>query len=190
MSTLSQFMPGGKPKRIQTYTSGSGTYTPIAPNSWCYVRLVGGGGAGGTYYCCYSTSQAGPGYHGYVLEQWTQVVSTAAYSVGAAGTYVLAGHHPHYYYAAQAAGATTFNGLSATAGATGGSYPTNTGAPGVEGTLRLMWQFGVGYNNGGMANGRGGGFGGSCGNTNSCPGGNQIGATGNNGYILIQDFGP
>ena len=45
MSSLSQFT-GAKPIRVVTYTSGTGTFTPLVSNSWCRVTVVGGGGAG------------------------------------------------------------------------------------------------------------------------------------------------
>ena len=44
MSSLSTFFPSGKPNRITTYTSGSGTFTPLSTStSWARVTIVGGG---------------------------------------------------------------------------------------------------------------------------------------------------
>ena len=37
---------GGSAIRTVTYTSGTGTFTPLVANSWCRVTLVGGGSGG------------------------------------------------------------------------------------------------------------------------------------------------
>jgi hypothetical protein len=184
MSTLSQFMPGGKPRQTIVYTSGAGTYTPVAPNSWCYVLLIGGGGAGGYAYGCYGTGRGGYGSSGYTMQVWTKVVSTASYAVGGGGYWTTSGY-PYYNPTYVAAGATTFNGLTAGAGSQGFVGYNNGGAPmdvGLSATFsRPLVHHGTNY-------GHAGG-GGSAGSSNGCSG-TSYGGAGVGGVIVVQDFGP
>jgi hypothetical protein len=180
MSTLSQFIPGGKPRQVTVYTSGSGTYTPVSPNSWCYVTMIGGGGPGGGGYACYGTFYGGYGGSGKQLEQWTKVVSTASYSVGAGGYWW---NNATYYgdnWQQVAGGTSTFNGLSAAGGGNGGGVR-------VDGQITSA-VMGLGYythgGNYGVA-----GWGTTVGNGNGCTNWSN-GGNGNGGIIVVQDFGP
>lgn len=179
MSTLSQFMPGGKPRQVTTYTSGSGTYTPVAPNSWCRITLIGGGGAGAGGYGCYGTFYGGYGTPGQWLQQWTKVVSTASYTVGNAGYWTNTGY-PYYSPFQVAPGATSFNGISCGAGGNGGG----TSASGQ--VTSIHWSLGI-YTHG-SSYGRGG-YGSTTGSSNGCSS-FAIGGNGVAGFILIEDFGP
>ena len=82
MSVYTQFVGGAKPVRVTTYTSGSGTFTPISSNTWATVTLVGGGG-GGRYTPSPGAGKGGKA--GGMLRQWTQIAGATAYSVGAGG---------------------------------------------------------------------------------------------------------
>lgn len=97
----------GKPERVTTYTSGTGTYKPTEANAWCYVILVGGGG-GGRQPSNTSTPTTGGG-GGCVYQTWIKITSSAgvSYAVGAGGA------------AGTAGGNTTFSTLTATGGRAG-----------------------------------------------------------------------
>jgi hypothetical protein len=172
-------MPGGKPRQVTVYTSGSGTYTPVSPNSWCYVTMIGGGGSGGGGYACYSTFYGGYGGSGKLLEQWTKVVSTASYAVGAGG-YWYNLQNPYDNWQQVAGGTSTFNGLSAAGGGNGGGVR-------VDGQITSA-VMGLGYythgGNYGVA-----GWGTTVGNSNGCSSWSN-GGNGNGGIIVVQDFGP
>jgi hypothetical protein len=172
-------MPGGKPRQVTVYTSGSGTYTPVAPNSWCYVTMIGGGGPGGGGYTCYGTFYGGYGGSGKLLEQWTKVVSTASYAVGAGG-YWYNLQNPYDNWQQVAGGTSTFNGLSAAGGGNGGGVR-------VDGQITSA-VMGLGYythgGNYGVA-----GWGTTVGNSNGCTSWSN-GGNGNGGIIVVQDFGP
>jgi len=77
---------GGTVLSVQTFTSGSGTYTPTAGANYIWVRAVGGGGGGGgssaTTNGNFSYGSCG-GSGGYA-EHWG-VAASLAYSVGTAG---------------------------------------------------------------------------------------------------------
>lgn len=82
---------GGTVLSVQTFTSGSGTYTPTAGANWIWVRAVGGGGGGGG--CTSGVTQAGAGGAGGAGaygEYWGAAASLA-YAVGAAGAAGTAG---------------------------------------------------------------------------------------------------
>ena len=146
MSTLSQFVGGGKPKQVTTYTSGTGTYTPSAPNAWCYVTLVGAGGAG---------AGRGGGSAGAVWQQWVLVAGPTSYAVGAANS-----------------GSTTFGSITAVGGngAGGGGAQVNgqSGQFGSGGT-------GVDPGSGGSATGYGSGGGSGGSSSQGYQGGNGSG---------------
>jgi hypothetical protein len=182
MSTLSQFAGGGgKPKQVTVYTSGSGTYTPTAPNSWCRVTLIGGGGSGGGTSVCYGTNYGTHGIAGQWLQQWTKVVSTAAYTVGNAGIWYQTGTYPYYSMTQNSPGASSFNGISCAAGSNGGGYTTIA-------THLAYIPMSLGIYNHGASYGRGGGGAGAS-NGSGCTGFN-IGGNGVGGFILVEDFGP
>lgn len=181
MSTLSQFMPGGKPRQVTTYTSGSGTYTPVAPNSWCRITLIGGGGYGSGAQGCYSSSYGAAGVAGQWLQQWTKVVSTASYAVGGGGYWTNSGY-PHYQVqTGPGAGNTSFNGITAAAGA---SHNFNAGLYGYSGYIPGA----LGIYNHGSSYGRAGG-GAAASNPNGCSP-YYAGGNGTGGFILVEDFGP
>jgi hypothetical protein len=181
MSTLSQFTGNAKPRQVTTYTSGSGTYTPVAANSWCRITLIGGGGCGGGTSVCYGTNYGTNGFAGQWLQQWTKVVSTAAYTVGNAGTWFYGGTYPYYSWQSTNPGATSFNGISCAAGGNGSGYNTVT-------AYFAYVLASVGLYNHGASYGRGGG-GGSASNGNGCSN-FSIGGNGIAGFILVEDFGP
>jgi hypothetical protein len=69
---------------VQTFTSGSGTYTTPANTKLLWIRLVGGGGGGSG--AAASTGGTGGGAGGYVEYFTTSPLASYAYAVGAAGT--------------------------------------------------------------------------------------------------------
>lgn len=186
---------GTKPKQVTIYTSGSGTYTPVAANSWCFVTMIGGGGAGGYAQGCYGSTFSQQGGGGKVLQRWTKIATTASYAVGAGSVWqnFQGGSYPHYYYYYQktTAGATTFNGLSAAGGyngadnATGNINDTSAARLGIWGGIGYQqpkYEYGsAGYGNGGGAT--------SSGSPSGC---DQLryGGSGTAGFIMIEDFGP
>lgn len=143
MSNLSDFLGGGKPKRITRYTSadGTGTYVPTADNARCFVRVTGGGGGAA------ATSYGGGG--GATVEMFLRIpLAGIAWIVGAGG-------------APGAGGSKSVCGpLVAKGGEHGGQYSGwNYGAGGVTGSAGLsatLYQGGLfGY-----AGGCGGAYGG------------------------------
>jgi hypothetical protein len=132
MTLRSQFVNGGggKPIRTLTFLSGSGTFTPLAANSWVRARLQAGGGAGGS---AGFGSVGGPfdggngGGAGEYLEFTMRVAGSVSYAVGLGGVGVPAGAVSP---APTAGGNTTFAGLVAV----GGRSTKATGELGTSGT--------------------------------------------------------
>lgn len=67
---------------VQTFLSGSGTYTTPANAVWIHVRMVGGGGDGGGSNA--GSSGSGGGAGGYIEHVLISPISSYAYIVGAA----------------------------------------------------------------------------------------------------------
>jgi len=113
----------GKPERVTTYTSGTGTYKPTEANAWCYVILVGGGGGGRQPNGPNCPTSGGGG--GCVYQTWIKITSSAgvSYAVGAGGA------------AGAAGGNTTFSTLTATGGRIGSA--NSTGYIAASGTYNL-----------------------------------------------------
>ena len=63
----------GSALRVVEYTGGSGTFTPLAANSWCRVTIVGGGGGGGRG--ATNGAAAGGGGGGATVIQFMRVAS-------------------------------------------------------------------------------------------------------------------
>lgn len=79
MSSLSDFLGGGKPKRITPYTTGTGTYVPTADMARCLVRIQAGGAGG-------ANSPVMGGGGGAMAEVWCRVpIAGLAYVVGGGG---------------------------------------------------------------------------------------------------------
>lgn len=191
MSNLSQFTIGSKPLRVVTYTTGSGTFTPLTPGSWCNVTVVGGGGGGGFGGAGLSISTYGEagfgGNSGAAYSVMYQVVTTAAYAVGAAG----AGGIWSTVTPAGNGAATTFGTLSAVGGQKGaagyGAYRPDHIA-GYSGASASYGSGGCGNNllAGSAATGYGcGGGGGSSGTGGT----GYNGGAGSGGLIIIEEFG-
>ena len=191
MSNLSQFSIGGKPLRVVTYTTGSGTFTPLTAGNWCNVTVVGGGGGGGYGGNGLSVGTYGEpgtgGNPGAAYSVMYQVVTTAAYAVGAAG----AGGISSTGTPAGNGAATTFGTLSAVGGQRGaaafGAYRPDHLA-GTPGASASYGSGGCGNNllAGSAATGYGcGGGGGSSG----LPTGGYNGGAGSGGLIIIEEFG-
>lgn len=83
MSYFSQFTGG--PSKITTYTSGSGTYTPISTTqSWARVTVVAGGAGGGTSGTAQNAGSGGGA--GATRIVWIKLSDASyAYLVGAGG---------------------------------------------------------------------------------------------------------
>lgn len=107
------FAAGGKPKRTVTYTSGTGTFTPLEANSWCRVTLVGGGSAGGAHTAQCSAGGSGAEH----LVAWLRVTGATAYSVGAGGPAVGVGGN----FSGVDGGSSIFGRLTAAGGVGGAS---------------------------------------------------------------------
>jgi hypothetical protein len=110
---------------LDTFTSGSGTYTQTGN---AYVLLVGGGGSGAFT----NNSGAGGGGSGGVLGASVALTGSIAYSVGAKGAKKTSQGDGN------AGGNTTFGSLTATGGgggigATGGTAGTPNGGRGANG---------------------------------------------------------
>lgn len=73
-----------RPLRVVTYTSGTGTFTPLAANSWCRVTLVGGG-AGGRRGADASGNGGGGGGGGQTVTAWIRISGSVSYAVGSGG---------------------------------------------------------------------------------------------------------
>lgn len=78
--TLPFDMVAGELKRYATYTSGTGTFTPLVDNARCFVRMIGGGGSGGG-----GNSGSGGGASGMVEFALRVPIAGLAYTVGAGG---------------------------------------------------------------------------------------------------------
>lgn len=85
MSALSQFS-GNRPAKITTYTSGTGTFTPLnTSTSYARITIVGGGGGGGGGYS--STNGGSGGSGAATVTYWAKLnLSSYSYAVGAGGT--------------------------------------------------------------------------------------------------------
>jgi hypothetical protein len=156
MTLRSQFVNGGggKPIRTLTYLSGSGTFTPLAANSWVRVRMQAGGGAGGS---ADLGSGAGPykggpgGGAGEYLEFTLRIAGSVAYEVGLGGVGIAAGAltpastpggDTIFGFLRAVGGKVTFNtignsGTCAPLGVGGNpcAVPGGTGGPGLGGTI-------------------------------------------------------
>ena len=140
MSTLSQFT-GAKPIRVVTYTSGTGTFTPLVSNSWCRVTLVGGGGGGvgGTIAPVGSSAAGGQGGQaGQTVTAWLRVAGSVTYSVGAGGTGGIGATVINNYNSNQTNGGNTRLGtLLAQGGERGFNQSSAAGNSSVTGGLRF-----------------------------------------------------
>lgn len=116
MSSLSDFVGGGKPKKITPYTSNTGTYIPTADMARCFVRIQAGGGGG------WSAVGSGGG-GGAMVEVWIRIpIAGLPYVVGAGGGVVTSGSDSKFgNYIAQ-----------------GGKSATGAAAPGMGGLLGNM----------------------------------------------------
>lgn len=83
MSNLSDFLGGGKPRRVTVLTAGSGNFIPLEANTRFTVELIGGGGSGGS-----GSSDTRPGAAAAVLVYSGVFTSTTAipYVVGTGGS--------------------------------------------------------------------------------------------------------
>lgn len=72
-----------RPQRVITYTSGTGTFTPLVSNSWCRITLVGGGAGGAR--CSTTSGGGGGGGAGAAKIVWMRLSGAVSYAVGAAG---------------------------------------------------------------------------------------------------------
>lgn len=122
---LSDFYPNGKPARVSTLTSGSGTFTPLVTPAWVRVTLVGGG-AGGKGGSNGTASTAYGGGAGQTIVAWQRLTSSAGYSVAASAPGGAAGGSN-----GTEGGVTTFGTLTAHGGksttSVGGGYDTAAG---------------------------------------------------------------
>lgn len=184
MSSFSQFVGGGKPKKVTRYTTGSGTYTPLAPNSWCFVTMIGGGGAGADAYTCYGTTYSTAGAPGTWIRQWIQVGASASYAVGTGATwnYVYREQYNDYVWQLTNATASTFSTLSAAGGGNGFSIGNNVGGYYTYDIRRIgQYNHGAAYGYGGVGT--------SSSNPSGC-GNYNIGGNGQAGVIIVEEFGP
>lgn len=75
-----------RPLRVTTYTSGSGTFSPLVPNSWCRVTLVGAGAGGRRPQLGAANLPGGGGGGGaQTVTAWMLFAGPQSYAVGAAG---------------------------------------------------------------------------------------------------------
>jgi hypothetical protein len=200
MSRASSFLGYGIPKRVVTYTSGSGNFSTLESNSFCRVTLVGGGGGSASASGGAIGLSGGGGATGIL---WLRLSGTYAYSVGAAGTAAPAAVFQSYWngfntvtgypYGGNggAGGATTFGGISLTGGGGGvgseyvvdppsaywssgsaGSAGITTISPGASGSGRFSY-YGTGVGSGGA----------------SASGAGNPGNAGVVGIIIIEEFG-
>lgn len=131
---LSEFFPNGKPARVTTLTSGSGTFTPLVTPAWARVTLVGGG-AGGSAGSNGTGSTAYGGGAGQTIVAWQRLTSSVSYSVAASAPSATNG------------GVTTFGTLTAH-----GGRSTDSAGGGYDATAGVIFDCGFG----GMAGGAGG----------------------------------
>jgi len=196
MSVLSQVIHGGgAPRRVTAYSSGTGTYTPVAANSrvLAFIAAGGAGGKGEYPYASYGYSQGGGG--GSTTITAFRIAAPVSYVVGSGGAGINYGGGASYGSASTFANRVSNPGHGQSgglalegAGVSGGNQNTNsvcragTGNPAGGGSY-----FGVGGNAGnpGSAGGIGAGGGGST----LIYGVNTVGGAGGSGYIEIWDFG-
>ena len=158
MSNLSQFAGASSvPAKSTTYTSGSGTFTPLVASKWLYVTLVGGGGGGSTPVAIWTNGPSGNSgaYASYWLQVATPGTTTYSYAVGAGG----AGTSDYVYSVGSDGTATTFGTLTSVGGpAAAAASPAATngqsnpfGSGGKQGSTysSLHGQAGTGYGSGG-----------------------------------------
>jgi len=84
--------------KVQTFTSGTSTYTPTAGTKYLTVEIVGGGGAGGSVAGAggQGAASAGGGGGGYCRKTYTIALlgANATVVIGAGGTPGTSGNHP------------------------------------------------------------------------------------------------
>lgn len=139
---LSEFFPNGKPTRVTTTTSGSGTFTPLVTPCWVRVTLVGGG-AGGYGGSNSTSSTAYGGGAGQTVVAWLRLTSSVGYSVAASapgGPAGVSGDGTN-------GGVTTFGTLTAQ-----GGKSSNSWGGGYDTAAEVILDSGFG----GMAGGAGG----------------------------------
>jgi hypothetical protein len=200
MTRASSFLGYGIPKRVVTYTSGSGTFSALESNSWCRITLVGGGG--GSASASGGTSGAAGGA-GATAILWWRITGSYSYSVGAAGTAAPAATYRTYWNGNNyvdgypngeyggTGGSTTFGDLTISGGGRGtygyyeivppdaywtsgsvGASGQTTISPGASGNGRFSY-YGSGYGAGGA----------------TASGAGNPGNAGVSGIIIIEEFG-
>lgn len=210
MSSLSDFGAGSKPKRVTTYTFGTGTHIPTVDGARCLIRRQGSG-AGGTF----AGGGGGGGGAGAMVETMERVpIAGIAYSVGAVspsstdgastrvGNIVADGGKS----SGRGGNTSSFDSVTGDIGSMPGVSGGSGGSPGSSNNGGAPGFSKVGSNNGqatGAANCSGGGdsFYGRGGNGRAGVGdaatgygaggggGTTAGGTGKGGYIEIWDFG-
>ncbi len=195
MSVLSQVIHGGgAPRRVTAYSSGTGTYTPVAANSrvLAFIAAGGAGGNGEYPYASYGYWRGGGG--GSTTITAFRIAAPVSYVVGSGGAGVTYNSHSTgsastFANRVSNPGGGQFGGLALEgAGVSGGNQNTNsvcragTGYPAGGGSY-----FGVG---GSLGNpGSDGGIGAGGGGSTYIYGVNTVGGAGGSGYIEIWDFG-
>ncbi len=91
----------GKPLRVVRYTSGSGTFTPLAVNSWVRVTVVAGGGGGANVSPAQATGANG-GDAGCTAFAWLMLTGPVNYSVGAGGAPGSNPGNPSFFHTVKA----------------------------------------------------------------------------------------
>ncbi len=199
---------GGKPKRVVTYTSGSGTFTPLEANSWIRVTLVGGGGggSGGCFngsYGYYSGLRGGAG--GVNVFYFMAVLPSYSYVVGAGGTGATQVGSPGSS-SGGSGGFSSFNSMRANGGSGGVCDGSGYSVVGTRGASNILSAnsaqgtfggyfvdegsglYGTGGANGTSGNGANGtGYG--AGGGGSAYGSGYKGGDGTGGLIIIEEFG-
>jgi len=137
MTNLSSFFSGGKPLQVNTFTSGTGQYTPLNPGpaggSWVRVTVVGGGagGAGGNGASAFQSGAVGGAAGGIggggagVNSAWLRLMNPVPYVVGAGGSGGAGGPQPAPLVLGQAGSSTTFGGITASGGLTQATWPSS-----------------------------------------------------------------
>lgn len=128
---------------FQTFTSGSGTYTPPAGVSYLIVEMVGGGGGGSS--TTGTTTGTGGGAGGYLKVRFP--VGTYSYAVGAGGAGSGSGNTN-----GTAGSNTTFSTLIAGGGTAGqfSSVRANGGTNTTTGALAVIYDITGQQSGGGM----------------------------------------
>ena len=116
---------------VQTFTSGTPTYTPTAGMKYCTIEVVGGGGAGGGAAATSSTQGAaggGGGGGGYARKTVTAATigTSQTVTVGAGGTVGAAGNN-----AGNTGGTSSVGSIVSATGGSGGSGSAVSGATNV-----------------------------------------------------------